>query len=54
MIGTVRKIRYYALILLEKFEKLMDRNFKPRNSVGVSTLLCTNWLKNCVCKITFY
>ena len=29
MIGSVRKIRYQALILLEKFEKLMDRNFTP-------------------------
>ena len=29
MIDTVRKIRYQALILLEKFEKLMDRNFTP-------------------------
>ena len=24
-----------------------------RNSVGVSTLLCANWLKNCVCKVIF-
>ena len=24
-----------------------------RNSVGVSNLLCANWLKNCVCKVTF-
>ena len=24
-----------------------------RNSVGVSTLLCANWLKNCVCKAIF-
>ena len=24
-----------------------------RKSAGVSTLLCANWLKNCVCKVTF-
>ena len=24
-----------------------------RNSVGVSTLLCANWLKNCLCKVIF-
>ena len=24
-----------------------------RKSAGVSTLLCANWLKNCVCKVIF-
>ena len=24
-----------------------------RKSAGVSTLLCANWLKNCVCKVSF-
>ena len=30
-----------------------QKQSNKRNSAGVSTLLCANWLKNCVCKVIF-